>query len=398
MKTKIVYQSQEKGCGYAAVKMALIHMSKRKDFAYAEEPEIEGMAPSLLDIKEYALNHGLSLEVFRTKDPSELLDNKEYPLLLILNESKSTHMVYLERKRRKDYVVYDPKRGKRYIPHEDLHRVFSGTFVSLLSYRELGQSFQKKKDKTRRWNLVDAFFSFLPLPFLLLGMSTLEGYVLAIPITFFLLSLTSVFIGRFIKIASFKAFDRNYGRFLLHNDPLKRRSLYTHYCQYKAYAFTSLGQFAATLAETIGLVSILAIRNLFFGTLLCLAILMSVLLVILDTPREKKTLVMIEEKEDTFLNVRLSEEDRKTALLGVFASSTSYASFLLSRETFTFVISVAFSSIAMAITGLASLETFIFYCLSIHIVVSLTIETFKSYEGVEKKRKEEPFFLRYFVE
>ena len=70
----MIYQAQRKGCGFASVKMALCHASRRRDFAYAPERMIDGVAPSFAELISYAKQYGLQLAAFRC-DKKELLKN-----------------------------------------------------------------------------------------------------------------------------------------------------------------------------------------------------------------------------------------------------------------------------------------------------------------------------------
>ena len=67
----LIYQRQEKGCGFACVKMALAKESHRKEYRHLEEPKIYGVAPSLREIIQYASVHGLILKAYRLSNPKK---------------------------------------------------------------------------------------------------------------------------------------------------------------------------------------------------------------------------------------------------------------------------------------------------------------------------------------
>ena len=398
MRKKIIYQSQEKGCGYAAIKMALFHVSGRKEFAYLKEPIITSRAPSIADLMEYAKSYGLILSAFRVKSPDELAKNEEYPLLLVLEENRMSHMVFLYKKSRRYYFFLDPQKGKRRLTIEEMHTRFNGLFLCVTSYAE--QRLEIPKPKPIPWfsKLLDALFALLPILCLSLGLVLFDYLPFYYPLGFFLLSLLSIVGGKLFKMACFRSFDRRFGSKLLLESSFQRKEAYTHYYLYKGLALSSFGQFLSVAAETAVILAIFSYRNVFFGLMLCFALLMSILICLLDSPRQKKKVEEIEEKENAFLNYALRRSDREISLLSIFASTSNLASFEMAKEGFALGASIALSCLTMAFTGQFGFESFVFYCLALHLLIQGVLNTFKAYESLEKKKKEEAYFNLHFLD
>ena len=397
MKERIVFQSQTKGCGYATVKMALIHSSKRKDFAFAPEPEISGKAPTLAELIAYAKGYGLTLSAFKVSDPAEIVQNEEYPLMLVIEENRLSHMVYLIGKKGRRFLVLDPAKGKRLLKKEELVALFTGTFLVERGYRDITERFPKKRPIRFLWKVLDLILSITPSLFLVSGLISLDYLPLWGSLPLFALALVSLFAFRYFKMVEFKAFDEKYGPFLLEENSSKRKELYAHYQSYKGLAFSAGNVLAASLTQTLIIAALFALRNYLFGIALGAAILMEVAINLIDMPRQRKSFEEIEEREYAFLNYKLSEGERKLSLLSLFSSSSTLAGFLLWKEAFHLGVSVGLGALSIAITGVADFESFVYYCLALHLLITSVDGIFKAGEESEKKKREEPFFAFHFL-
>ena len=402
-KLKCVFQSQAKGCGYAAIKMALIHASGKEEFAYAEEPQIAYRAPSIADLVIYAERYGLSLEAYRVADPCELANNTEFPLLLVVKENRLTHMVYLIKKKRRHYIVLDPAKGRRKIRAEKLHGIFTGAFLCERGYRDMGVSICRKEPIPTKEKVLDAAFSFAPSLFLVAGLFCLDFLPLWVGMAFLGTGVISLVGGKMLKLWEFKQFDRRFGSFLLVEDEKERVELYTHFCAYKGLAFTTLGGFLTSFLEIASVFAMflyrefLAERPPYFALTLVFALLLGAMVNLLDGPRQKESMENVEEKEALFLRGNLSGKKRKLALLSLFASSSSFASFLLAKEGFTLGVSVVLSAVTMALTGSLDFIYFVYYALGIAFMLRCLTSCFKSGENLDRKRREEPYFTYHFL-
>ncbi|MCR5079657.1 MAG: hypothetical protein K6B65_07065 [Bacilli bacterium] len=398
MRPKIVFQSQAKGCGYAAIKMALIHSSGRYDFAYAEEPRISSHAPSIADLVGYAIEHGLTLVPYKVNHPEDLRDNTEYPLLIVIRENYLTHMVYLVKRRGRRYILFDPVKGKRTMPMEELHEKFTGTFLCERSYHDVSPTYCKKKALPTHYFVFDAVFSILPSLLLILGLFLFGIAPLWVGMGLICLSLFSLAASRFVKLHHYKEFDRRFGSHLLSQNSGDRRVLYTHFCSYKGLAFSSVGGLLSSLLEFLLAMAIFSYRNAIFGIVLCIASLMSIGIEVIDSPREKRSAEILEEKENAFLSYSMNQEERKLSLLSLFASGSSFAGSLLAKEAFFLGASIGLGALTMAITGIYDFESFVFYTMGVVLVLQCLKQAFAKMEQVDKKRREEPYFLYHFLD
>ena len=402
-KIRCVFQSQAKGCGYAAIKMALIHASGREDFAYAPEPRIVSRAPSIADLVIYGERYGLCLEAYRVADPYELERNTEFPLLLVIKENRLTHMVYLIRRTRRHYIVLDPAKGRRRLPLEKLHSLFTGAFLCERGYYEKVPLFKKKEPISRRAKVLDAGLSFAPSLFLVAGLFCLDFAPLWVGMALLGLGVTSLVAAKILKLHEFKQFDRRYGNRLLVDDEKDRTMLYTHFCAYKGLAFSTLGGFLTSFLEIASVFAMFLYRDFisgrppYFAAVLGFALAMGVLVNILDGPRQKEALEAVEERENEFLHGNLSQKKRKIGLLSLFASSSSFAAFLLAKEGFTLGASIVLSAVTMVLSSSFDFVFFVYYALGIAFMLRCLNSCFAAGESLEKKQREEPYFVFHFL-
>lgn len=105
---------------------------------------------SLLDIERFAEREGLRLRSYRAIDKREIKSNRNYPIILILNDGSSLHAVLLIRRVFSYYLLYDPSRGKRWVSFSELLESWNGEYLS-------GSVFKKKcyrrKGKIKKGNM-----------------------------------------------------------------------------------------------------------------------------------------------------------------------------------------------------------------------------------------------------
>ncbi|MBO4540885.1 MAG: hypothetical protein J5736_02810, partial [Bacilli bacterium] len=77
----MIYQRQEKGCGFACIKMALAHYAQKPAYANLSEPSIYGQAPSLRELMAFSSAHGLSLKAYRVERKQRLYAYLKEPVL-----------------------------------------------------------------------------------------------------------------------------------------------------------------------------------------------------------------------------------------------------------------------------------------------------------------------------
>ncbi|MDO5330096.1 MAG: cysteine peptidase family C39 domain-containing protein [Bacillota bacterium] len=273
-----VYQSQKMGCGYAAVKMMIIHHSKDDGYRYLPEPCADLKAPSLDDLINYAGESGLHLRAYRIDDPlNYFLKEAPYPQLVLVNEDGLSHLLYLRRvePNKKEAVLFDPARGKRRMSLQGFLSIYAGISLEATGY--LKAPAPKKPPRVRGilGNALAILAQSLSFILLFLGFYFVNGereYPWAL--SFFLLFALSIPLQRLLLRKQMEQFDRRYLRKLDKIDISARKEAYANYLSYKGHIFKRAPNVAASFLLLGGFFLLLALNDVYMGfsiLFLCLA-------------------------------------------------------------------------------------------------------------------------------
>ena len=395
----IVYQAQKKGCGFASVKMALCHASRRRDFAYAPERIIQGDAPSFAELITYAAKMGLQLLAFRCEKES-LLKNEDYPLLLSVEENGLTHMVFLkEEDLLGRFVVYDPSCGKRVFKKQELVEIFDGRYMALGEYKNVAPRFSRPKPFPNKSVFLSCLFSLSPIAslsagILLLGYSG-ENMFIALPC--FAFSLITLSLSRMFTSKQMERFDEQYLEMVDDDNLPTREERFVHYHRYKAAALSSLSRLLVSLLEVAAALAFFAFRDPLLAFMMGTGLLLVTLEHLLDDEKEARRKDAVEKLEYRYIHHRLRQEERLAILSTLSKESGRYFRSLIFRETLIIASAIALSAIAISISSEQfALEQFLFYSLAISAVMSQGSSALGNYQGRQIKRQEEPYFALHF--
>ena len=398
MRTELVYQSQRQGCGYACVKMALIHSSSRRDFAYAAEKLITGQAPSFADLIAYGRSYGLKLSGYKVWDSREVLANRNlYPFIATIREDGFSHAVYVVKKVRDDVVFFDPSAGKRRLSASAFASLFEGYVLIEEGYEEVSQPIRRRNPVAALSQFSGTLVSIFP-SFLLLSGLLLLSFIPELgfwSIGFFLGSLLASMGGRLYLSSRLKRFDDHYLDGVDDGDASLRKERYAHYHAYKAAVFSTAPQLLSSLFELMAAFSFLAFADLQLGLSIAILILLLCLKHLLTRPSLDKKRRRIERLEKAFLSE--APTDRKAILRSLGEESESFS--------FAFLIDHAFGSfLALCLACLSllpssfSAERFLFVGMSLLFVSSLVEKCFDSAKKLREKKAEEGYFRLHFMD
>lgn len=387
----MIYQAQEKGCGYASVKMALAHLDKKEKWEYLEEPLIKE-APSLKGIVDFASKQGLALRAKKADRSEEITTNEIYPLLIVLLEDERQHMVFLKKKTKKGYLVYDSARGKRTLGEEELISKFTGIYLEIEGYKRKEEKIKKKP----LINPIDKIASFL-FPIgevsclcLALFLSSQESFYLP-----FLLLAASFCLGlakRLHLLSAMKRFDDEY--LGIEEWPIaSRKANLAHYSAFKGALFGSSGIFL-----TGAITAFLGAFLLYFGDssswiFLLGTILFFLLEAIFIFPLIEKRKKRLEEEEGKYLEGADSSISARS-LFGK-ASDVAKQESLLDLSRLFYCASLAL--ICAFIYPPASLPRVIFLLGGYSLFLRSLEDCYKGVILAKNAKKELPYFLLHFL-
>ena len=382
MRTELVYQSQRQGCGYACVKMALIHSSHRRDFAFASEKPIAGQAPSFADLIAYGRSYGLKLAGYKVWDSREVLMNRNlYPFIAIRDE----------------VVFYDPSAGKRRLPTSSFASILQNYVLIEEGYEDVSQPIKAKRPVAALTQLSGTVLSLFP-SFLLLSGLLLLSFIPELgfwSIGLFLGSLLASMGGRLYLSSRLKRFDDHYLDGVDDGDPSLRKERYLHYHAYKAAVFSTAPQLLSSLFELLAAFSFLSFADLQLGLSLAILILLLCLKHLLTRPALEKKSARIERMEKTFLSG--APGDRKALLRGLKEESESFSFAYLIDHAFGSFLALCLACLSLLPSSFSA-ERFLFVGMSLLFVSSLVEKCFDSAKKLKKKKAEEGYFRLHFMD
>ena len=398
MGTNLVYQAQENGCGYAAVKMMLIHLSGEEAYRHADEPIVEE-APSLASIIAYAKGFGLSLEAYHVGKRDEIAENKVFPLLVLLQEGELLHMVFLQKKRGKRYLILDPSAGKRWMDEKDLIASFACVVLMVDSFQAIPSTLERKaRPVSLRRQIALIFTSMMPLSCLIGGLLILEhewGKILSMCL--FSVGIGSVVVDWLLKKRWIRQFDQDYSGGIDDENVRLRKEKFIHYHRYKAAAFSS------TVSFSISILGVAAAGLLFALQSVSLCIGMSIVIVYVTidqiylSPKRKKEKLRLASLERQYQSTKRAEIERKVMLRSIQKEGDRFSHHLSVRYFLSAIICFGAALLACYLDDSITLASILFNALWMVFFLRQCNGIFTHAEALEEKRKEESYFLLHFV-
>ena len=395
VKVKIlVYQAQEKGCGFATVKMALIYMSKDRRFAFLPEPKVE-VAPDLAELLSYAEEAGLHLRAYHA-EPSTLRENAEFPLLLLLSEEGRLHMGLLLRQTGEKYLFLDPAKGKRILTAAELSGIWTGDFLRIEGYEKKGGLMMWDAPKPSLGSRVFSFLSaFLPMAALAAGLTTFnDRFPSYVPLLCFALAIAVSLLQKVALLKAMARFDATYMAGIDAKDLKRRRDLFVRYHAYKRAAFVHKAEVLGLFASTFAVLLFFFFHDLYLA--LAAAVGVGVLCLVELILKDKRRYLegAAESAEGHYLFALVNKPRREELRAQVQATGKAYARLLLFRQSGVYLLSLVLAvSFSFFGQGGASTLRVLFYLLSLSYLLFETTRLLQSGSLLEEKDKEEPYFL-----
>lgn len=391
----MVYQAQEKGCGYAAVK-TMLEINGCRGAVYLPEPHITEQAPSLGELISYASEFGLTLSGYKFLEPSGLASWEEFPLMAVLSVDGKDHMVVLRKKRGKKYLVLDPSEGASWRSEEDLLRAFSGIYL-----RQLSCSLDKKKAKRPKIKRPSLCF-LLPL------FPILEGLIVLFGLTFFanggnfpmlilfVASYCLVLLARTaFLIGAMSQFDSLHSKSLARSDKENRKEWLKHYLAYKKASITPFANLPEDLACFAVFYFLIAFNEPIFACFALIPLAVFGVENVFFRDKIKRLGKTLEERENQFLQEEGSADQTFGRLTGLLSFSRFFTRFLFCKKAF-YVLLCLVSACLGLLNGSFSSNRFLLLAFSCVYLFSLFERIFEDVREIEEEKRERGSFLHYF--
>ena len=392
----LVYQAQEKGCGFATVKMALIHMSDDPRYAFLPEPRVEE-APDLATLIDYAADAGLTLRGYFAPQKTEISESAEFPILPLLRGEGGLHIVFLYARRRRRFLLLDPALGKRSLREKDLLALWNGQFLRIEGYEKKGEPPNPKEGGYpvygRAQGLLSASLALLPMAVAALGLLFLDfSFPSSLTLACFSASVALSLARQGYLLRAMDRFDSVYFDGVDAKDLKRRKELFVHYHAYKKAVFATPGEIAVR-ASTLCLCEILFLaKDPYLAAATGVGVALTTVARLLLEPRLKSRKQSTEVLEGRYLLSLLSEQGRKDLRDELRSAARGYGVALWGSQSIGLACSVLSAVVFCLFQGAVNLQTIIFYLLATSFLCVEAGRLYDCQDLYEARRREEPYF------
>ena len=396
--SELVYQAQEKGCGYAAVKMALVFFSKDSRYRYLDEP-IGDKAPDLAALIAYARQAGLRLEAYETPNPLELTQERSLPLILLLREQGTLHAVFVPRRGKRHFVVLDPLRGRLVVRADDLASRFSGQYLVVKSYEEKrdlrpSPGFHLPLPSKPVGIFLLGLVALLPMALVLFGILSIDFSFPAV------VSILALLLGIFLSMAfraallrAMERFDEKYMDGVDDDLPQRRREKYVHYHSYKRAVFLSPVEVLGRLGGVLAALVFLLLTNTELGIASAILIALVSIGHILIYPKRRKLEREAMDLEGQYFALAGDLDIQRHLRKHLRKNQSDYALFLSLQRGILGCSSLGLGFLYAFWTGQWNVPSIAIATLILTYLGMETEHVYASEPLWEEKKKEEPYFL-----
>ena len=393
----MIYQAQEKGCGYAAIKN-LLALNGFPRAEALEEPPIAEKAPSLGELIAYASEFGLTLSGYKFLEPSGLATTDAFPLLCVLEEGERSHLVLVKRRRGASYLVCDPSEGERWQKEGELLGKFGGVYLKQLSYepKEAKASHLPRIKKPPFayvlpiFPVLEASIAFFAVSFFSSESNFLLLLLLMAAYCLLILS-RSVFL-----MAGMEQFDARWSRGLAAMERSKREEGLRHYLAYKKASILPWVNLPENVACFAFVFFLVALNEPLFASLTLIPFAAFFLEKALLWRRDKRKRQEISLEEKEFVASEESAAERAAQLNSLFFKVGSYTRKELSVKAILVLLCLVSSCLGL-LSGEFACNRFLLFVFSSLYLLSLGEKIFLDAESIQTERRERSYFYHHFA-
>lgn len=393
---QIIYQSQNRGCGYTCVKMLLAHVYKRKEFAYLSEPPCYGVAPSLKEVIAYAGKHGLTLRGYKVSEKSRFTLPKKKPVLALIEEDGLSHLVYL-RLKGNSYWILDPARGKRKLKHDEFASLFQGIYLEVESVAQNEESIELPSYLNKRRSFLTTLLRVIALIAMFVAFYFVDdqgSYLFALIAFVFFCSFTVL--ERIYLSRSLRAFDGLYLGSVTSLPLEERRDAYFHYLRFKAAIFTRVPSLCSGALMIVALGILFWLNEEWMGVAtLSLFVLLTLAEVVMG-PWFKKRGEELEKEEEAFLGGYSYGRRDATSSKRMIRLTYRLADLTVYRGYFFFLVELLLALGVTFLSGPISLNAFFLWLMALWLLGDEYAKWIKTLREKDSLKREEAYFLGHF--
>lgn len=391
---QLIYAGNRGGCGLASLKMLLVHLKKDRNYEYMEDSS----ARSLEDLKLLAEKEGVLLAWKKANSKKSIEENETFPLLLLFEGKNEKHLVYLKKKKRNGFLIFDPDIGETFLTFEELEEKWTLIYGEGV-LREKGKcAYKKERYFTSRGILSTFSFFLLSSLSFFLSFYFFEGEK-PVYLTILFLALASMFfiVEKEALRREMRRFDKAFLPSLL-KEKGDLKEDYKNFLNFKKNLFLELRTFIEAPITLIGTLLIFGINTPSFLLSALLVILEATLSLLIFKPlslKEKRDLSL--EEESLFLLAQ--KEKRETAFERYREFERKIEGVSKKNEyqrLFNVVFALLFSFLPPLLEKRIETNFFLFEFFALMAVLEAYNPLLELLKGEEGRKKSEAYFRAHF--
>lgn len=392
---EFIYQENEKGCGLACLRMAMIEATGQSGYKYLQ---LEGHPPyNLKSLQDAAGENGVKLNFYRAKAKNELACIKTFPIILLLNDEGREHLVYVPKAKKDKLLVYDPAKGKYWIKTDDILEKWGLVYGDFELIEKKKCKYKKPRIVSTLDNSIMFLFQILSCVALFAGFYFMEddsNYILSIA----LLASYGIFeiAFRAKMVASMKKYDRKWLHKISEN-PKIRKDRFEHFYELKKSIFPSMAGFIGALITALALSLLFGLNNSIFFLAEAILMLYSLLYAIFAYKKTHKRISALKVDEENFITSKVDANNDFENLKRINDESYKIASFISYEKIIFTIVTIMLTLLFFLDAPKISLNYFLLYFGALFMVGEKFKEILEWMMNYPIREKEILYFYEYFI-
>lgn len=391
---QFIYQESKKGCGLACLRMAMVEATGDKNYKYLR---LEKHPPyNLKELQGIVEKEGGKLTFSKANSKDCIEEALSFPCLLLLKSEESEHMVYVPKRTKTKFLVFDPEFGPSWIKIEELKEKWTLISGTIEMFNVKKSPYVKPKIRSLSSLVLPTIltiFSFACIYGAFYFMQDNSNYLISIG----LLTAYGILeiISRFLMISSMKKFDDRWMNSIISKRKyLKER--YIHYHSLKKTLYPDILTLVNSIVFAISIVILFSFNNsMFLISVACVIAYVSISVFAFKKSISTKKSTL-EKLESSLFKDNLTNEEALTALEDVNKESYRIGK-ALGYEKIVYVITIIMAAlIPLTTTENITLNYYLLHFGALFAFGEAIRNLFEFVTNKENREREVMYFYEYF--
>lgn len=392
---QFIYQEEEKGCGLACLRMALVEMSGQPNYKYLK---LDTHPPySLGTLQKAAVKEGASLTFYQAENANALKTLDKFPAILMFKDGDVNHLVYVPKAKNDKLLIYDPAVGKYWLSKKEAMEKWALIYGELNLKTKEKCLYKKPKIISLANYLMVTMFYLMSCICLFLGFYFMKddgNYLLSIA----LLASYGIFeiVSRISLTSSMKKFDKKWLH-VVNAVPKNIKERYQHYNSLKSALFPTFFTIMSAFVMSIFAVILFGLNNSLFFISVAAVLLYSLLRSMLFSDKITNSALSIERKEKILLRGLNTDESANSLLEKINKKSYKIASMIGNEQIISFIIVLMSALLPFIKAETITLNYYLLYFGGLYMIEENIRNIFKYVFNAPTKEREILYFYEYFA-